>query len=87
MEILQYKSDQSKTHSRTSSLSLSKNNIVRAKFNDIQDDYIFQSTELGEGGYGKVYLAVDKKTGYKRAIKHVQIKKNLKNEHQKSKIL
>lgn len=57
---------------------LSKKNIVQAKFTDITDDYIFNTRPIGTGGYGKVYKAVDKKTGFIRAIKMIKTHINLK---------
>jgi hypothetical protein len=57
--------------------SLRKLNIIRAKFTDITEDYLFESKPIGSGGFGSVYRAQHQETGQIRAIKHIELKENL----------
>ena len=57
--------------------SLRKLNIIRAKFSDITEDYIFETKPIGSGGFGSVYRAKHQETGQIRAIKHIELKENL----------
>lgn len=59
---------------------LTKKNIVQAKFTDITEDYFFEGKPIGKGGYGTVYRAIHKSTGYMRAIKLVKTPVNLKTD-------
>lgn len=65
--------------------SLKKNNIIRAKFSDITQDYRFQSKPIGSGGFGSVYKAQHRETGQIRAIKHLKLKENLATVNSSSK--
>jgi hypothetical protein len=57
---------------------LTKKNVVQAKYNDITEDYIFEGKPIGKGGYGTVYRAIHRRTGFMRAIKMVTTPVNLK---------
>ena len=57
---------------------LTRRNIIQAKFNNINDDYIFEFKPIGSGGFGSVYLAKHIHTEETRAIKHIKLQKNLK---------
>lgn len=52
--------------------------MVRAKFGDITQDYVFQEKPIGSGGYGKVYRALHIETGFVRAVKMIKTPVNLK---------
>ena len=67
-------------------LSLSKRNIVRAKFNDITTEYDFNKKPIGKGGYGEVYHARHKQTGLSRAIKHIKLPKNMSDLFEEGKL-
>jgi hypothetical protein len=65
------------TSGRGNRTSIQKTNIIRAKFNDITEDYIFEEKPIGSGGFGSVYRTRHKQTGQTRAIKHIELKENL----------
>jgi len=50
---------------------MSRSIFIESKVGNIKEKYFFEK-KLGSGGYGAVYLAKDKKTGEKVAIKAMQ---------------
>lgn len=73
------------TRERKTSQNIQKNNIVRAKFTDICEDYKFESIPVGSGGFGNVYKGTHKATKQVRAIKHIKFQENLSTVDRSSK--
>lgn len=60
--------------------SFSKRHIIRPKFNDITDDYNFLSKIPEKGSYGIVFIAKNKESGKKCAIKCIKYKKKISDD-------
>ena len=73
-----------KTPTEVKRRSLRKLNIIRAKFTDITEDYLFGSKPIGSGGFGSVYRAIHQETQQVRAIKHIELSENLATVDNKS---
>lgn len=70
---------------RRKSQHINKTNIVRAKFTDICEDYLFEQIPVGSGGFGNVYKGIHKATKQVRAIKHIKFQENLSTVDRTSK--